>query len=115
MFAGNKYTVNAGCRIMNVETGEVIPNDEPMFLLRAKDVQAAAVIVIYAQSCQDPSHRIMAHRAVEEFRLFAMGNPEKMGEPDTGPKPEDKADVVETQTEPEPDEVDAEDNGGSEG
>lgn len=46
-----KYHVEDG-DVVNSRTGEVIPEDEPLFLFRAKDILAAQVLAYYEGLCR---------------------------------------------------------------
>jgi hypothetical protein len=71
-------------RLVNKETSEPIPADEPIFILRGKDKLAEAAVLSYAYACD--SHSTAQAKAVikraEEFARFALDNPERMRLPD---------------------------------
>lgn len=54
MFGLGKYSLEG--RIVNVMTGEPIPPDEPIFLLRAKDILSTGAIQSYAAMLKALSH-----------------------------------------------------------
>jgi hypothetical protein len=45
-----KYDVTPEGRIINRASGEIIPDDEPIFIFRARDTYALSVLLYYAQS-----------------------------------------------------------------
>ncbi len=79
-----KYTVNAQGRIINRATGVAIPDDEPVFILRAKDKVAADAIRQYAYLLPlSTTHTMVVVSRAHDFERFAYANPERMREPDT--------------------------------
>lgn len=52
-------------RLVNRATGEPIPDDEPVFVLRAKDASAVKALVTYMNHCVDGS----VHREAVKRRL----------------------------------------------
>lgn len=70
-------------RIVNMATGEPIPLDEPIFIMRAKDSNAAHGISLYADLCHDPNHLEAVYARCEEFVNFRENHPGRMREPDT--------------------------------
>lgn len=70
-------------RLVNMATGEPIPDDEPVMIFRAKDVHAGFAIFEYARKCCDADHRDAVAARYVEFRNFARDNPDRMKEPDT--------------------------------
>ena len=77
-----KYGIRDG-RIINRHTGEPIPDDEPIFVFRAKDRLAVRILTAYFSAIEDPEHaRAMAVR-LEDFKRFAREHPERMKDPDT--------------------------------
>ena len=70
-------------RIWNRHSGEPIPDDEPVFIFRARDVHAVAALEYYAERCKDPSQANTVFGRATDFRLFARNHPERMKEPDT--------------------------------
>lgn len=81
-----KYDVNKDGRLVNRFSGEVIPDDEPVFVLRARDMKAAQAILDYGDSCSDKEHREVVHGRYHDFMAFAKNHPERMKEPDTDTK-----------------------------
>ncbi len=64
-------------------TDEVIPEDEPVFILRASDRQASSILRVY-QSKMRPSDNCWKglQAVIEEFTHFRQDNPDKMKQPE---------------------------------
>lgn len=77
-----KYVIENG-RLVNRQSGETIPDDEPVFILRARDKNAAAILRAYASSCIDPAHREAANLRAAQFANWATLHSDRMREPDT--------------------------------
>lgn len=82
-----KYDFSSG-QMVNRETGEAIPDDEPMFILRARDIHARQAIMAYRSECEDEPHREACLNVARAFATFAQDHPERMKEPGTRPEPE---------------------------
>lgn len=80
-----KYDIIDG-RIVNRHTGEAIPDDEPIFIFRARDKRAVPALLEYADLCRDPGHVAAIQKRVKHFRAFASRHPERMKLPDTPAK-----------------------------
>ncbi len=80
-----KYDAREG-RLVNRHTGEPIPDEEPVFILRAKDRRAMVALTAYYAAITDPAHARAVAARIESFKAFALANPDKMKEPDTGPR-----------------------------
>lgn len=70
-------------RLVNMATGEPIPDDEPIMIFRAKDIRAAYILTIYASLCRNLDHRHAVNERCRAFKKFAASCPERMKEPDT--------------------------------
>jgi len=74
-----------GSKIVKRTTGEAIPSDEPVFILRARDRLALQVLRFYLQVARDSAcvdqHIAGCERAVRAFELFQQGNPKRMKQP----------------------------------
>lgn len=84
-------------RIINNSTGEPIPQDEPVFLFRARDLHAVTVLEFYSELLDGPDdaeHREAVRLRIEEFYAFRYSHPERMKQPDTDL--EDMAQVMAT-------------------
>lgn len=64
-------------------SGETLPKDEPLFILRAQDRNAANTLRYYASTVREPGHKQCVLRRVQDFLAFADANPSRMKEPDT--------------------------------
>lgn len=80
-----KYDIDRG-RLINSSSGEPIRMDEPIFIFRAKDKRALKFISAYADECENDEHQQAVWDRCLEFEQYALGNPEKMGEPTTSKK-----------------------------
>lgn len=79
-----KYTVSQrNGRIVNRATGKPIPDDEPVFILRAKDVHASAALAAYLRELGEIEHRAAVQARIDAFDAFAAAHPERMKYPDT--------------------------------
>ena len=78
-----KYDVNIAGQICNRATGEPIPDDEPVFIFRARDRKARKALVDYLHACDDDGHRDAIEKRVIDFTRFAERHPDRMKEPDT--------------------------------
>jgi hypothetical protein len=79
-----KYTTGgAGGRIINRSTGKPIPDDEPVFILRAKDVIATEALRAYHAAVTDPVHAQAVQLRLQAFEAFAAANQDRMKVPDT--------------------------------
>lgn len=79
-----KYTTaTKDGRIVNRATGKPIPDDEPVFILRAKDVNAIHALQAYLDTLEDEQHAAEVEARMDAFEAFAASNPERMALPDT--------------------------------
>lgn len=79
----SKYTTaTATGRITVRATGKPIPDDEPVFILRASDRHAVDVLDFYSTRC-DGTQSFAAEQVAEVFQQWANANPGRMKEPDT--------------------------------
>lgn len=85
-----KYDAIAG-QLVNRATREPIPNDEPVFVLRAKDVNAVYAIMHYRSLCLgNPDHYAAVDARVGDFLRFKEQHPDRMKKPDTSPVSEER-------------------------
>lgn len=77
-----KYTVD-GMSVVNRASGQPIPADEPVFILRARDTFAAGAIYNYALDCPPGAHRAAVLRRFDDFASFAKQHSARMRAPDT--------------------------------
>lgn len=83
--AGGVSQVALGYRtaLVNRVSGKAIPHDEPVFILRARDVHAVRAIEHYRGLCHDEDHKAFVAARVLQFQDFAEKHPERMKEPDS--------------------------------
>lgn len=77
-----KYGIRNG-RIVNRRSGVPIPDDEPIFIFRAKDRLAVRTLTAYFSAIEDPEHARAVAGRLEDFKQFAREHPERMKDPDT--------------------------------
>lgn len=77
-----KYAVVDG-QFVNRASGEAIPEDEPVFIFRARDWHAEQIIHAYAGLCTDPQHIEIVLECARNFQDFKNDHPDRMKEPDT--------------------------------
>lgn len=71
-------------RLFNRASGEFIPEDEPVFIFRARDRHAIYAIAQYkGHFLRDESHKDAVGKRIQDFRNFMEANPARMKEPDT--------------------------------
>lgn len=58
-----------------------IPENEPLFILRAKDRKALPALVAYNIILDNLDQKAEVTKSVNDFRKFQENNPEKMQEP----------------------------------
>ncbi len=67
------------------DRGAVVPSDEPLFVLRAKDRNALATLRKYLDICQTDGcpqdHIDGILNRIDDFLTFAAGHPERMKQP----------------------------------
>lgn len=79
-----KYTTaTKDGRITNRATGKPIPDDEPVFILRAKDHLATAALQAYLERIDDLEHATEVQKRIDAFDDFAAAHPERMSWPNT--------------------------------
>ena len=62
--------------------GEIpIPDNEPLFILRAKDRKALPALVAYLMILDNLDQKAAVQQTIQDFRLFQEQNPELMAEP----------------------------------
>ena len=73
-------------RLFNRISGEFIPTDEPIFILRGRDRTAILAMLYYATMCAQTgytTHVLAVNNRVSDFEKFASEHPERMKFPDT--------------------------------
>lgn len=76
-----KYKIENN-QIVNIATGVAIPDDEPVFILRAKDDHAVDAILQYAIVLGNRPFAVKVAEVFEQFKQWASQNEDKMKEPD---------------------------------
>lgn len=69
--------------LVNTETGKPIPEDEPIFIFRAKDKLASQPIAHYRQLVPTSEHKECVLIREREFIKFSRDFPKRMKMPDT--------------------------------
>ena len=77
-----KYIIIDGA-LANASTREFIPEDEPIFILRAKDICALPTILQYAGFVNNEDQRRAVNKCATAFHNFSANNLERMKMPDT--------------------------------
>lgn len=75
-----KYTIKDG-QIVKKSNQVPIPDDEPLFVFRAKDRKALAALVAYHMILDNLDQMEEVQKSINDFRRFQEEHPEKMGEP----------------------------------
>lgn len=73
-----------GTRVFNTVSGIDIPEDEPLFMLRARDHNALAAIDAYQSACEaecNDLHMAGIQQVREKFCRFAAEHSERMKQP----------------------------------
>ena len=74
-----------GTRVYNKISGVDVPEDEPLFLLRARDVHAIWGLWGYVRACHDGGapldHVAAVEHAIALFQEFRRNYPEKLKQP----------------------------------
>ncbi len=73
-----KYGINKEGKLFNRITEVPIPDEEPVFILRGQDKNAALVISYYKTLCEIPSHKYVVNARLHDFVDFAHKFPERM-------------------------------------
>lgn len=72
-----KYAVDEK-GIYNRQSGEHIPLDEPVFILRARDIHAIKTLGFYSAQVADAHHREVIEKRIDQFESFAFLMTERM-------------------------------------
>lgn len=62
-------------------SGVPVPDDEPLFIFRAKDRKALVALVAYGIVLDNLAQKAAAMKTVNDFRAFQEKYPERMAEP----------------------------------
>jgi hypothetical protein len=77
-----KYDAIDG-KIVNRVSGQAIPDDEPVFVIRARDRHALMALRFYRDLCQDTGHIDFVEKRIVQFSNFKLNHPDRMKEPDS--------------------------------
>ncbi len=80
-----KYIIENN-QIINRQTNQPIPEDEPVFIFRAHDRKALVALSYYTAILDDLNHIAAVIEVVESFRGFQAAHPDRIKEPDTEPE-----------------------------
>jgi len=75
-----KYEIKDN-RIVKRSNQVPIPDEEPLFIFRAKDRKALAALLAYSMILDDLAQKEAVMKSVNDFREFQEQNPDKMAEP----------------------------------
>ena len=78
-----KYGIDNEGRLCNIASGEPIPEDEPIFIFRAKDMLAENALHYYVGAVTTNMHKEAIHARIKDFQHFRQQNPTRMKAPDT--------------------------------
>lgn len=81
---GNRFEIRDN-QIVKISNGEILPADEPLFLIRARDQLALPALREYrdlmvADGCNDYIMDLM-DEMISKFEEFTFDNPDKMKQP----------------------------------
>jgi len=76
-----KYKIENN-RLVRRSDGVPVPDDEPLFILRAQDIKALPIILAYKIICRDITHIAGIVKSIEDFTRFRDSHPDRMKEPD---------------------------------
>lgn len=69
-------------RIANRATGQTIPDEEPILIVRGKDRHAPGFIAGYVDRCENVDHQHAVRARLGVFDQFQADHPERVKEPD---------------------------------
>ena len=78
-----KYGLNTEGQLCNIATGVPIPSDEPIFILRAKDITAEQTLHYYMTLTVTEDHKKAIQQRIQDFKDFRVNSPDRMKAPDT--------------------------------
>ena len=76
-----KYKIENGS-IVNMFTGQPIPEGEPVFIIRGQDANAVDTLREYAGYCENPELAGTVKMIQHQFAVWQEKNPDKVKEPD---------------------------------
>lgn len=75
-----KYRIKDG-KLVKKDGEKSVPDDEPLFILRAKDRKALATLVAYNMILDNLDQKAEVTKSINDFRAFQEMHPERMAEP----------------------------------
>jgi hypothetical protein len=79
-----KYKIDKDTgRLVSRAEGVPVPEDEPLFILRAQDRNALPMLMAYHAICQDLNHQGNVIKSINDFDEFRKKYPDRMKEPDS--------------------------------
>ena len=72
----NKFTIQGN--MLKTDSGLIVPEDEPVYILRASDRRALAAIVCYQLLCPIGLERDTLQEFIEQFKSFRCTHPDQM-------------------------------------
>jgi len=80
-----KFATTTNGAIVKKSNGEILPDDEPLFLLRARDLLAVSILRFYKLMCENNPQLDWQVSKLEEaiwlFEKFKSEHPERMKQP----------------------------------
>lgn len=79
-----KFSITSDLRVINTVSGQEVPQDEPLLVLRARDWHAVATIESYKQLCEtdcNDLHLAGIEEIIQRFLKFRSEHPERMKQP----------------------------------
>lgn len=76
-----KYKIENG-RLVRRADGVPVPDDEPLFIFRAQDINALPILLAYNIICKSLDHKANVVKSINDFNDFRKNHPERMKEPD---------------------------------
>jgi hypothetical protein len=81
----SKFAIDDNGKIFKKSNGEIVPEDEPLFLLRARDVLALPLLLKYRKLSEEDGcndyHFENLDATIAKFEKFAREHPERMKQP----------------------------------
>ena len=77
-----KYKIENN-RLVRRSDGEPVPDDVPVFILLAQDINALPVLLGYNMICLNLEHKAGVVKSISDFTEFRNKYPDRMKEPDS--------------------------------
>lgn len=81
----SKFATTTNGAIVKISNGEVLPDDEPLFLLRARDKNALRTLHYYYELCAKDTdsdwQTLKMTDSLQNFMEFSTEHPERMKQP----------------------------------